>query len=169
MKKGLLLILAIMICAFLVGCGGTAEVVDNNDANNEQETTINETEKINETPLTYEEELENTKEALDGMELYSDDTKYVFKTDEDTTGIFYHNGNEITGYEVRVDCHTHELAEEAKTEYLAESAEEDEDIKDIRIDGSYLIVEYGPEEYKDLTLDAIKMTYSMFQVLRGEE
>ena len=167
MRKFLLLALSIAICIFLVACGGQKEEPLNNSKistnNDGQEAISNEASKNN---STYEEELEKTKEAVQEMELYSDDTKYVFKTDENTTGIFYHNGNEITGYEVRVECETHELAELAKAEYLSES--EGEDIKSVKTDGNYLIVDYGPEEYKDLTLDAIKMTYSMFQVLKGE-
>ena len=167
MKKFLLLALSIFICICLVGCGSKKEeILDNSkmDSNSEeQKTVLNETSKNND---TYDKEAEKTKEVVQDMELYSDDTKYVFKTDENTTGIFYHNGDKITGYEVRVDCKTQEVAELTKEEYLAES--EDEDIKSINVEGNYLIVEYGPEEYKDLTLDAIKTTYSMFQVLKGE-
>lgn len=165
MKKTILLILAIITCIFLVGCGEkNQEIVDNGETEVISNEETNKTLTPEETEKIREEELENTKKTVESMELYSDDSKYVFKTDDNTTGIFYHNGNEITGYEIRVTYDSHELAEIAKAEYLKES--EDEDIKSINVSGNELIVQYGPKEYEDLTLDAIKMTYSMFQVLK---
>ncbi len=172
MKKVILGIFAVIVCVSLVGCWNTQEIKNEEPVIDNQTTTKTNTavESANteETARDLveslpEEELNNVKEEVKDIGLASDDTKFVFKTDETTTGIFYHNGNEITGYEVRIEYESKEDAELAKASY---TDYEEDDVESLTVDGKTLIVKYKPEAYSDMTYEGIKQTYSILQVLQ---
>ena len=186
MKKIMGVLVILSLCSFLVGCGEKQETTSNVEtepATQTQAQTIED--KVNVEPATGAEvdteeiealmeeaktneevaaQLEEAQKAAEEIELYSDDTKYVFKPTSNSTGIFYHNGSEITGYEVRIDYETHELAELAKQQLELEK--EEDNIQSISVKGSELVVEYAPAEYEGTTLEEIQQAYATLQVLK---
>lgn len=158
MKKIILMALAIVTCFALVACGKQEE-----EKNNNVETNVVDSQDTTNSSNEIEENLDDVREAISGMELYSDDTKFVFEMEDNTKAIYYHDGNKITGYEIRVGYDSHELAELAKIEY---EKEPDENAETVRVDGNTLVVEFGPAEYEETSLDEIKAAYSFFQILQ---
>ncbi len=104
------------------------------------------------------------KESVSDVSLTEEKDKYVIKQGDNMTGIYYHNGKDITGYEVRVSYDSHEEAELAKSEYVPE---EGDNIESIKVDGKDIVVKYSPDEYSDMSLEDVKQTYEMLKIIQG--
>lgn len=173
MKKFLCVVSLIVVCFTFSGCGNKeknennseTKVISTQEENNNYSNASISLDELSEMENYAPKAYDNVKEVADSVELYSDDTKFVFKTNENTTGIYYHNGNDIIGYEVRVDYETSELANAAK---LAYNDYEEDDVESVSVNGKTLIVTFKKEAYQGTTLDEIKQAYSLLQVLKNK-
>ena len=94
-------------------------------------------------------------------DLFSDDTKLVYQTGN-TKYVFYYNGESITGQRTYAEYDSEETAQ-AAYEFLKT---QETNNKIYTID-NYLVVEFGPDEYANLTTNDIKSAYSyMTEVTR---
>ena len=140
MKKKLLTgLFAIIMCFALVGCG--------------KEEQKNQPENNNEQP----KQEENNKDSVD---LYSDDTRIVFSTDQGLI-IFYYEGNKITGYHVYFDYEDNETAT-----YALSTLEKDEEVEKMYVRDKYLVFEYKESAYEYLTLEDVKKSYSYLEEVK---
>lgn len=168
MKKVLLAVMIMVICLSLVACSSTSQTEENvkEEVVNTQENSFleePEAEKESEEIDDMNEESETAQETIENMKFYSDDTKYVITLEDNTRGIYYHDGNKITGYEIRVTYESHEEAELAKEEFEKEEENEEEDIKSVRVEGNELIAEFGPGEYEDTTIEEIETAFELLK------
>ncbi len=162
MKK-LLILLALVLCLSLVGCG---EKKENEDVRPVDEVETNSDEEIDYENMTFEdiinsipeEDRKEAQEALEDVKATSEDGKYIFTSSDNSQVIYYHDGTNITGYEIRVSYETKEEAELAQD--LPEITE-DEEIESTRIDGTTLIIKYKPSAYEFTSLEDIQLTYSI--------
>ena len=70
-----------------------------------------------------EESVSEIQEQINSIEVTSDDNKIEFKQADNITGIYYHDGEKITGMETRINYESPELALAAKAEAEAVKAE----------------------------------------------
>ena len=157
MKNKLLIsgILVGSLCLALTGCGEEKEIVTQND---EDLTYV-----IEDTSFTNEVN-DVDQNSSDIIELYSDDSKLVYRSTDNTDLVFYHEGEKITGYETYI---TYEDSA-AATLALNLLDKEDESIKNAYTRGKYLIVEYDESVYKDLTASAVRFAYGALRELKKD-
>lgn len=150
MRKTLSIVLiAVMLIAgvfLLTGCGN--EELENNNTNNQQENNNNNNDNNN----------DNTSE-IDILELYSDDTKIVYDMSVYKL-VYYHNGTDITGLEWYYEYPSVEYANVAVATIEAEA---EDTVKSVKQNGKYVVVEFSEEEYKDMTLEEVRETYSYLE------
>ena len=105
MKKKIILTLFVLVMCFgLVGCGQKEE--DKNINNDVKQDEV----KTNNSNNTQSETQDNTVQNEEtNIELYSDDTKIVFKNDQGMA-VYYYKGKEITGSHLYMDYGTEEAA-----------------------------------------------------------
>ena len=180
MKKVLLGVISIIVCFAMVGCGKKEkeEQENNNVQENSSEISTNVTTEENNTEENYddftkedweklqqidEDYTNEVKEGVSNITLSDDGNKYVFQQGDNVTGIYYHDGNNITGYEVRVKYDSNEEAELAKSTY---QREEGDNIKSIKVVGDEIVVTYSPEEYEGTTLEEIKQAYEVLKIIQ---
>ena len=159
MKKKLLIsIMSLMLVLTLSACGKEKESVkDNNNSNEKTEVTnTNNSESTNDVVSTN-----GTSEDSSGVNefkaLYSDQNKMVFQYTDNSKIVFHHNGTKITGYELYFDYEDAATANLAKQTIINENSE---DVKNVRVEGSMIIVTYAESTYEDLTLEDVRMVYS---------
>lgn len=146
MKKKLYLLLLIGLIIVLAGCSAASKKESQEDSIKEEI-----------------EELEETESENEEIELYSDDTKIVFQSDQ-IRYVFYYKKNEITAYHVYIDYDTKETAAYALTLL---GAEDDETIDKAYNKGRYVVIEYNEKEYMDMTVEELKEAYgSMKEVTK---
>ena len=163
MKK-LLCIMALVLCIALVGCGNQeVKTSENENANNTNSQTENE---VKTDVVEGTGESTNVDDVVGNFEFYSDDTKYVIKYDDNTTATYYHDGKEITGYEIVVEYKTEEEAKAAKLEY---NDYEEDDVESLTVVGNTLVVKYKKEAYEDMTLEELKQTMALLEFFKGYE
>ena len=144
MKKRLITLITIILCLFLVtGCGLQ------NDAEENIETTNNNTAEAAET---------NTSTESEKIELYSDNTKIVFKNASGSL-VFYYSGEKITKYEAYLDYQTPALAQYA----LSLIEKDNSTIKKASANGRYVVIEYNESEYENLTVSEVRALYSYLE------
>lgn len=144
-KKVLIVFLTVIMCVCLAGCG------KNNSNNQEQKEIIN--------------NAQENKNNDDGerFTITSDDTKYVV-TNGTSSQVFYHEGEQITGYALYIDC---DDAETAKRMYdVRKSSYESQDaVKKVSVNKNYLIIEYVDDyikdQFGDKNLSDIKEAYDV--------
>ena len=146
MKKYLLIIIALCLTVSLAGCGDKKE-----EANNGGETKQPET---NDNTDNEEEVVEDIPAMIEDYELYSDDTKLVFK-DGSTYKIYYYSGKKVTGYQTYTDYGT---SEDANSALL--NLQKDKTMKDVYVKGQYLVIEYAESQYKNLNPTELRSKYS---------
>ena len=149
MKKILFGTLAIIICFAMVGCGNEEKNVKTSDNTSTQNAVDNSVEENNE---------EEIGEPFRPQVLVSDDTRYVVKISETAEYTYFHDGDVITGFQVKMYYSTPEAAVLAKKN-IDEEKETNPSIDSIAIDGSNLIVRYKSSMYDGQTLNTIKMVY----------
>ena len=146
MKK---LITIFALCLLLTGCGDKenteeAEKVVNN-------TTSNTTEEV--------------KKDVEKIELYSDDTKIVFKQVNGSYLVFYYEGDSITGYETYLDYEDTTTASVAYTVLKADHSAY-ENVEEILQKGQYVIIKFNNDAYSGYTLEEVKLTYSALEQIQ---
>lgn len=105
------------------------------------------------------EEGENAK-----IELYSDDTKMVFKNGNSQL-VYYYSGDTITAYHAYID---YEIATTAK--YVATSViEKDATIDKVYAKGRYVVVEYAKSTYEDTTATEVRKLYSAIEQYQNKK
>lgn len=104
------------------------------------------------------------KEGVSNLSVSASNNKYVLKQGENLTAIYYHNGQEITGYEARVKYENHEEAVLAKGS--ADYTEAD-DIESVDVEGDELVVKYKPAAYAGTSLEEIKQAYEAINIIQG--
>ncbi len=142
MKKILLSTLLFLMLVFITGCG--------NETNDDVENIIDNIEdKSTETSNTTED---------DKIDLYSDDTKMVFKNGTGSL-VYYYSGDKITGYHAYLD-----YGDAATAKYALTIMDKDlENIKNAYTKGRYLVIEYNESEYEDMTASEVKALYSYLE------
>jgi len=166
MKKKIFGSLSILLISFsLVGCGGEEEKQDENKLLNDMlEGLINEEININDNyndNEINESDIDNIIDStIDNIELYSDSEKLIYNFNNLYHLIYYYEGNKITGLQYRYDYGSAELAALSKS--ILET-DNDPSIKSVVQDGRYIIVTYNEEEYKDMTVEEVKETYSYLE------
>ena len=146
MKKKYILGLLVIISLFMVSACGNKEKLDDeiiNDSN----------------------EKENLEEEYADLELYSDDTKIVFARGQEKV-VFYYKGDTITGEHAYFDYQSKALAQLALT---ALNSNENENIARAYVNGKYLVIEYNENEYGNLTLEEVKLTYSYLEEVKKSD
>ncbi len=136
MKKTLIII---AIAVLLTGCGDNKSV---SSVNNISEN--------------------NSPEISEKVELYSDDTKIVYKQSKGSYLVFYYDGNKIIGYELYLDYEDEETASVAY-EVLKQDHSAYNNVKNINQKGQYVVIEYNENEYAAYSLDDVKRTYSTLE------
>lgn len=171
MKKIVLSVLVILTCLSLVACGTQQEVKPVETPVSSvtgQETSAPDV--IATIENNVEEEPTETNgdatEAIDydNIDLYSDDTKMVFTVSDTVSGVYYHDGEKITGYEVYAKYDTPALAEAAKLTY----DDSDENIESMTVKGNYLVVKYKESEYENQSLEELKQSFAILELLKGQ-
>lgn len=155
-KKYLLGLFVIIMCFVLVGCGQAEENESGNNSIKQDEIENNNNNNQNETQ-------DNTtqNDAAD-IELYSDDTKIVFKNDQGRA-VYYYSGKEITAYHVYID---YETAANANIALSVLNTEENETIESAHVEGKYLVIVYKKSTYESLNVDTLRMVYSYLEELK---
>lgn len=135
MKKVLLVCTLCFLSLLLVGCGCEKK------------------KPIKNKELTVEEQIENTISNL-----YTDDSKLVYKNGDLYKLVFYYENNEITGLE-----HYYEYENEtvAKEHYDKDKEElkNISSIKNIYLSGKYVVYKLVGEQYEGKTVEDIKNSY----------
>ena len=172
MKKQLLLCLLIsMLSLNITGCMVIPSNVETEATpkTTKTETIPDDLEKIIEQDKTSNDVTpsQNTitdqiKDISDNLELYSDDTRIVFKNGQSTL-VFGYKGNEITSYTLYID---YDNALTAKYVLSTLLAERDDSIKNAYDSGKYLVIEYNKSEFENTTLEEIKQTYSLLEQIK---
>ena len=182
MKKRVLYgVLAVITIFSLVGCGKKEEVKSNNEETSKSNVSLQEQQE-DELPLVFDEEdelspeeaveylpeetIDDIQESLNNLELYSDDTKFVVKQDDHTTGIYYHNGDVVTGYEVYVEYAT---AEEAKLAAQGYQLTEDDEIESFKVEGNKIHVTYKESLYEDISVEQLKQSFALIEALKEHD
>ena len=146
MKKHLMILFMITICLALVtGCGSKDTNTNSSDAS---DSTVDGT-----------TETSNSSDE-DTIELYSDNTKIVFKNGEGSL-VFYYSGDTITKYEAYLN-----YGNAATAKYALASIEKDETIKKAYTKGKYLVIEYNESEYENLTVTEVRAVYSYLEEVK---
>ena len=162
MKKKLLLGFVLFVSLFLIcGCGSSdskENEVDDGSGKEEVEPSVQGTGNPDaDLDGAYGEEQE--------IELYSDDTKIVFKNGNNKV-VFYYSGNKITGQRIYYDYTNSHYAEIA---YAALELDDDDDIEKAYIEGRYLVVEYKESMYENLTTEEVREIYSYLKEAKQAE
>ena len=143
MKKLLTALLVLFLSFSLTACGKD----ENNNSNekNQEQGEVNNG--------------ENNEEALKDIELYSDDTKMVFKI-EDIEAVYYYEGETITAYHAYAKYPT---VADANIALAAAKQEENETIDKEYVKGTYLVIEYNKSLYENLTTSNVRLLYSALE------
>ena len=143
MKKLLTALLVLFLSFSLTACGKD----ENNNSNekNQEQGEVNNG--------------ENNEEALKDIELYSDDTKMVFKI-EDIEAVYYYEGETITAYHAYAKYPT---VADANIALAAAKQEENETIDKAYVKGTYLVIEYNKSLYENLTTSNVRLLYSALE------
>ena len=154
MKKkifGLLVVLLMVL--FVSGCGS-------DDKKKEDETNN----KVEETNQVEETTDNGSNDDLADIELYSDDTKIVYKN-EQGRAVYYYSGDKITAYHVYIDYGT---AANARVALSIINNEENETIESAHVDGKYLVIVYDKSTYETLDVKTLRMVYSYLEELKKQ-
>ena len=144
MKKLLTALLVLFLSFSLTACGKDENNNNSNEKNQEQGEVNNG---------------ENNEEALKDIELYSDDTKMVFKI-EDIEAVYYYEGETITAYHAYAKYPT---VADANIALAAAKQEENETIDKAYVKGTYLVIEYNKSLYENLTTSNVRLLYSALE------
>ena len=155
MKKLLFTFLALFLCVTLTACG-------NGDTKEEENKDNKGTEEV-EKKDKNEEKNDSKTSSSEKIDLYSDDTKMVFKNGQNQL-IYYYSGDKITAYHAYIDYETPELANYALT-----LLEKDDSIDKMYTNGRYLVVEYAKSEYENLTVAEVKALYSYLEQVQQKD
>ena len=143
MKKLLTALLVLFLSFSLTACGKDEN--NNSNENNQEQGEVNNG--------------ENNEEALKDIELYSDDTKMVFKI-EDIEAVYYYEGETITAYHAYAKYPT---IADANIALAAAKQEENETIDKAYVKGTYLVIEYNKSLYENLTTSNVRLLYSALE------
>lgn len=149
-KKVMMCILAILLSFIIVGCVNNG-AIDNDESNDNNE-------NINENT--------NVEETIDNFNLYSDDTKIVFNYMGVYQIVYYHTGDTITGLEWYYNYENSETASYMVAGIKA-SIDEDDNVESVKQKGKYVIVKFKEEEYKDMSLEQVKQSYSYLEEVKN--
>ncbi len=149
-KKVMMCILAILLSFIIVGCVNNG-AIDNDESNDNNE-------NINENT--------NVEETIDNFDLYSDDTKIVFNYMGVYQIVYYHTGDTITGLEWYYNYENSETASYMVAGIKA-SIDEDDNVESVKQKGKYVIVKFKEEEYKDMSLEQVKQSYSYLEEVKN--
>ena len=144
MKKLLTALLVLFLSFSLTACGKDENNNNSNEKNQEQGEVNNG---------------ENNEEALKDIELYSDDTKMVFKI-EDIEAVYYYEGETITAYHAYAKYPT---IADANIALSALKQEENPTIDKAYVNGKYLVIEYAKSTYENLTTSNVRLLYSTLE------
>lgn len=149
-KKVMMCILAILLSFIIVGCVNNG-AIDNDESNDNNE-------NINENT--------NVEETIDNFDLYSDDTKIVFNYMGVYQIVYYHTGDTITGLEWYYNYENSETVSYMVAGIKA-SIDEDDNVESVKQKGKYVIVKFKEEEYKDMSLEQVKQSYSYLEEVKN--
>lgn len=104
--------------------------------------------------------------VIDGVDaLRSDGTKLVYRDPSgDSILVFYYEGEAITGQSVYYnygDEDSAQVAADSMRQAQVEAA--DESIRGIRIDGTYVAIDYGEAMYAGMTVSDVKTAYAYLE------
>ena len=141
MKKILLGTLAIIACLAMIGCRKEKNTKTKNDKKSDNEIVE-----------------ENTVESFKPEVLVSDDTRYVVRISKGADYTYFHEGEKITGFQIKMYYDNPTAAENAK-KTLEEDRVKNLNIDSIAIDGNNLIIRYNSSMYDNQSLSTLKMVY----------
>jgi hypothetical protein len=147
------------MCFVLVGCGQTDDKEKGNNTAKQNETEVN----TNENNKTETQDNNDQNEAPD-IELYSDDTKIVFKNEQGRV-VYYYSGKQITGQRLYVDYGT---PKDANVALSILNYEENETIDSAHVEGKYLVIVYNKSTYESFDVDTLRLVYSYLEELKKE-
>lgn len=148
-KTLLLVVVAIIMCLSLTGCGFIKNSAEIEEAAKEFSNVI-------------ENSNENKTNDSDDLKLYSDNNKIVFESGQGKM-VFTYSGNKITGYSLYMEYENATLANVAANVLKANN---DSEIKNISTQGKYVVIEYNESEYEDLTVEDVKTAYSYLKEVK---
>lgn len=149
MKKILLTMLALFLTLSLTACGS--------DSGKE-----NEEKKGSESSQV--EEKDGAEKTDDKIELYSDDTKMVFKNGNSQL-VYYYSGDTITAYHAYIDYENATTAAYVATSVI----EKNETIDKVYAKGRYVVVEYAKSTYEDTTATEVRQLYSAIEQYQNKK
>lgn len=152
MKKFLLTLFVVFLALSLTACGSKTEGEENNEEEKEKTSEVENKEEAN----------EEEKEEADEYELYSDDTKMVFKR-ANAQLVFYYSGDKITAYHEYID-----YGNAATANTVLSFLEKDETIEKAYVQGKYLVIEYAKSEYENLTVKEVRDLYAALEAVQGK-
>ena len=100
------------------------------------------------------EETKNPDEPtrVDESKFVTNDKTLVYK-EADAYFVYEHEGEKITSYATYISYPNHELAQQV---YDANKDQKYDTVKELYVDGNYLVYVWAESEYKDYTLTSIK-------------
>ena len=165
MKKLLAILLTVIMCAALFGCGGKKTPDESAEQPGTQQTTeqttpVEGTSEI----ITAERETDagifdpTDPVASDGkVYLVSDDSHYVLDMGN-LYLCYFHDGETINGCEAYADLGDAETAAKSVEEYL-KTEEVDEMVAGVEARGQYMVVIYTSDAWNGVTLEALDQAY----------
>lgn len=163
MKKILALLLALLMILSLAACSSKDE--PSND--DKTPTVIEETEDADDAEADPDEiESEDADvEVGDDFELNikEDDQKIIWEV-ENTTIVYYHDGQDVTGYEAYIETSSAADAKVAIDVYQ-KNAEQDDTIDEVSRKGKYIYIKYNKSGFEYVTYDELKETSDMLKSL----
>lgn len=177
MKRKILLltVLSLVMCLALTGCGKKEEEKKNN-SNNENQTAITNNEnnaepknteepnnKENNQNTTDNENNNNTNTVNDdimNVKLTTDDKRLVIDTPQGKI-VITHEGEKITGSYLYVN-YVDEATAKAAAELLKQENKDEQNIKSIKVEGTYVVVEYVEEEYEDISFSDLQSLVGVY-------
>ena len=156
-------ILLILMCFILTGCGNKSEETSTNESNKNTQnnsTSIDTEIKTNNNTTTQDK---TSVDDVDIVELYSDDSKLVFKSADTVYMVFTYSGDKITGYSTYADCGSVSGANAALIEY---NKNPDEEVKRVYTKGQYFVAEFKESEYVGLSVSEIRQAMSYLQEIK---
>lgn len=96
------------------------------------------------------------------IELYSDNTRYVFEL-ANTKYVFYYSGDTVTSYYTYIDYNDNSTA---LYTYKLLNQEDYPEAKKIYVEGKYIVFEWNESEYESLSASNLRNIFSNMKELK---
>ena len=174
MKKFLAILLALVMVLSLVACGDKKDDVDDNNDTPIVDDVDDSSKEQQDNEDKDDEDIDDIDGVKDVEDIDSDDVDVNVKESGkkvewqigNVTYIYTHDGEKVTGYEVRMDMGDTDTAKTVITAYKL-NADEDDTIDDVSRDGQFIVVKYNEKGFEYTSYEDLKSASDTLNSLYG--